>query len=289
MKTAVMTDSNSGISQQEADALGLFMMPMPVIIDGETHYEGIDLTHDSFFSALTGGRDVTTSQPSPGDLLDRWDKILSSGYDELIYIPMSSGLSNSCSTAISLSAEYNGKVQVADNHRISVTMRASIEEAIAYASNGISAAEIKRSLEENAYNSSIYIAVDTLEFLKKGGRVTPAGAALGAVLNIKPILTIQGERLDAFAKVRGMKKAKQKIVEALQNDFDTRFKDIPTERLRLGAAGSGLTPAEREDWRATLANAFPQFDIYYDPLSFSICCHVGPQSYGVGISVIAEK
>ena len=289
MKTAVMTDSNSGISQQEADALGLFMMPMPVIIDGETHYEGIDLTHDSFFSALTGGRDVTTSQPSPGDLIDRWDKILSSGYDELIYIPMSSGLSNSCSTAISLSAEYNGKVQVADNHRISVTMRASIEEAIAYASNGISAAEIKRSLEENAYNSSIYIAVDTLEFLKKGGRVTPAGAALGAVLNIKPILTIQGERLDAFAKVRGMKKAKQKIVEALQNDFDTRFKDIPTERLRLGAAGSGLTPAEREDWRATLANAFPQFDIYYDPLSFSICCHVGPQSYGVGISVIAEK
>ena len=289
MKTAVMTDSNSGISQQEADALGLFMMPMPVIIDGETHYEGIDLTHDSFFSALTGGRDVTTSQPSPGDLMDRWDKILSSGYDELIYIPMSSGLSNSCSTAISLSAEYNGKVQVADNHRISVTMRASIEEAIAYASNGISAAEIKRSLEENAYNSSIYIAVDTLEFLKKGGRVTPAGAALGAVLNIKPILTIQGERLDAFAKVRGMKKAKQKIVEALQNDFDTRFKDIPTERLRLGAAGSGLTPAEREDWRATLANAFPQLDIYYDPLSFSICCHVGPQSYGVGISVIAEK
>ena len=289
MKTAVMTDSNSGISQQEADALGLFMMPMPVIIDGETHYEGIDLTHDSFFSALTGGRDVTTSQPSPGDLMDRWDKILSSGYDELIYIPMSSGLSNSCSTAISLSAEYNGKVQVADNHRISVTMRASIEEAIAYASNGISAAEIKRSLEENAYNSSIYIAVDTLEFLKKGGRVTPAGAALGAVLNIKPILTIQGERLDAFAKVRGMKKAKQKIVEALQNDFDTRFKDSPTERLRLGAAGSGLTPAEREDWRATLANAFPQFDIYYDPLSFSICCHVGPQSYGVGISVIAEK
>ena len=128
-----------------------------------------------------------------------------------------------------------------------------------------------------------------MEFLKKGGRVTPAGAALGAVLNIKPILTIQGERLDAFAKVRGMKKAKQKIVEALQNDFDTRFKDIPTERLRLGAAGSGLTPAEREDWRATLANAFPQFDIYYDPLSFSICCHVGPQSYGVGISVIAEK
>lgn len=289
MKTAVMTDSNSGISQQEADALGLFMMPMPVIIDGKTHYEGIDLTHDSFFSALTGGRDVTTSQPSPGDLMDRWDKILSSGYDELIYIPMSSGLSNSCSTAISLSAEYNGKVQVADNHRISVTMRASIEEAISYASNGISAAEIKRSLEENAYNSSIYIAVDTLEFLKKGGRVTPAGAALGAVLNIKPILTIQGERLDAFAKVRGMKKAKQKIVEALQNDFNTRFKDIPTERLRLGAAGSGLTPAEREDWRATLANAFPQFDVYYDPLSFSICCHVGPQSYGVGISVIAEK
>lgn len=289
MKTAVMTDSNSGISMQEAGSLGIFMMPMPVIIDGETRYEGADLTHDSFFGALTGGRDVSTSQPSPGDLMDHWDKILASGYDELIYIPMSSGLSNSCATAISLSAEYDGKVQVADNHRISVTMRISIQEAKRYADNGISAAEIKKRLEENAYNASIYIAVDTLEYLKKGGRVTPAGAALGAVLNIKPILTIQGERLDAFAKVRGMKKAKLKIVEALQKDFDTRFKNIPAERLRLGAAGAGLSPEEIQDWRSTLSNAFPQFDVYYDPLSFSICCHVGPQSYGVGISVLAEE
>ena len=172
MKTAVMTDTNSGITKQEADALGIFLMQMPVIIDGETHYEGLDLTHDSFFAALTGNQNVSTSQPSPGDVMDMWDEILNSGYDEIIYIPMSSGLSASCEAAMGLALDYDGKVQVANNHRISVTMRISVMEAKHYADLGASAAKIKELLETNAFNSSIYIAVDTLEFLKRGGRVT---------------------------------------------------------------------------------------------------------------------
>ena len=217
MKTAVMTDTNSGIMKAEADSMGIFLIPMPVIIDDETHYEGIDLTEDSFYGSLTGRQNVSTSQPSPGDLMDLWDDILEQGYDEIIHIPMSSGLSASCSTAISLSDDYDGKVQVADNHRISVTQRESVMHAKKLAEAGKSAKEIKEVLEAEAYNSSIYIAVDTLEFLKKGGRVTAAGAALGSVLNIKPILTIQGGKLDAFAKTRGMKKCKQKMVEALKN------------------------------------------------------------------------
>ena len=195
MKTAVMTDTNSGIMKAEADSMGIFLIPMPVIIDDETHYEGIDLTEDSFYGSLTGGQNVSTSQPSPGDLMDFWDDILEQGYDEIIHIPMSSGLSASCSTAISLSDDYDGKVQVADNHRISVTQRESVMHAKKLAEAGKSAKEIKEVLEAEAYNSSIYIAVDTLEFLKKGGRVTAAGAALGSVLNIKPILTIQGGKL----------------------------------------------------------------------------------------------
>ena len=195
MKTAVMTDTNSGIMKAEADSMGIFLIPMPVIIDDETHYEGIDLTEDSFYGSLTGGQNVSTSQPSPGDLMDLWDDILEQGYDEIIHIPMSSGLSASCSTAISLSDDYDGKVQVADNHRISVTQRESVMHAKKLAEAGKSAKEIKEVLEAEAYNSSIYIAVDTLEFLKKGGRVTAAGAALGSVLNIKPILTIQGGKL----------------------------------------------------------------------------------------------
>ena len=271
MKTAVMTDTNSGITKQEADALGIFLMQMPVIIDGETHYEGLDLTHDSFFAALTGNQNVSTSQPSPGDVIDMWDEILNSGYDEIIYIPMSSGLSASCEAAMGLALDYDGKVQVANNHRISVTMRISVMEAKHYADLGASAAKIKELLETNAFNSSIYIAVDTLEFLKRGGRVTAAGAALGA-----------------FAKVRGMKKAKLRMIEALKNDFETRFQGIPKERLRLGAAGAGLSADQEKEWTDMLSASFPEMDVYYDPLSFSISCHIGPGGYGVGISVIGE-
>ena len=205
MKTAVITDSNSGITKEEARKLGLFLMPMPVIIDGEVYYEGENLTEAEFFEALKDGRDVTTSQPSPGEVLDLWDRVLAQGYDEIVYIPMSSGLSESCSTAKNLAEDYEGKVYVVDNHRVSVTQKSSAMDALAMVEKGIPAAEIQKKLNDSAYESSIYVAVDTLEFLKKGGRVTAAGAALGSMFNIKPILSIQGDKLDAFAKVRGMK------------------------------------------------------------------------------------
>ena len=248
MKTAVVTDSNSGITQEEAKKEGIFILPMPVIVDGVTRYEGQDLTQEMFYGSLTSGIDVTTSQPSPGDVMDLWDKVLAGGYEELVYIPMSSGLSNSCETAILLSDDYDGKVQVVDNHRISVTQREAVMEAVRLVAAGTSAKAVKEDLEARAYDSSIYITVDTLEYLKKGGRVTPAGAAIGAVLNIKPVLTIQGERLDAFAKVRGMRKGKDKMIEALKKDIEERFSEMDRSRIRIGTAGAGLTAAEAEEW-----------------------------------------
>ncbi len=285
MKTAVMTDSNSGITQNEARELGIFSLPMPVIIDGETCYEGIDLTQEMFYASLTGGKEVTTSQPSPGEVIGMWDKILKEGYDEIVHIPMSSGLSNSYESAAGLAADYNGRIQVADNHRISVTLRESVLEAKKLADRGLSAGEIKEELERRAYESSIYITVDTLEFLKKGGRITPTAAALGAVLNIKPVLTIQGERLDAFAKVRGMKKGKHKMLEAVRHDLDTRFQDIEMSRIVIGAAGSGLDENEEREWTDMLKEAFPEATVYYNPLSFSIGSHTGPGALGTAISI----
>ncbi len=285
MKTAVMTDSNSGISRREAEKLGIFSLPMPVIINGETCYEGVDLTQEMFYESLKGGKDVSTSQPSPGEVMGMWDEILAGGYDEIVHIPMSSGLSNSCEAAISLAAEYDGKVQVVDNHRISVTLRESVLEARELAESGLSAREIKKELEERAYDSVIYIAVDTLEFLKKGGRVTPAAAALGAVLNIKPVLTIQGERLDAFAKVRGMKKGKHRMLEALKNDLATRFQGVDMSRVVIGGAGAGLSAEEEKEWTDTLKETFPQAMVYYNPLSFSIGSHTGPGAVGTAISI----
>ena len=191
MKTAVMTDSNSGITKEEADRLGIFLLPMPVIIDEQTYYEGINLEQRFFYESLIEGHDVSTSQPSPGDVMDMWKQILSKGYDEIIHIPMSSGLSSSCATAIGLAEDFQGKVQVADNHRISVTMRIAVMEALHMANEGRSAREIREDLEKRAYDSSIFLAVDDLKYLKKGGRITPAAAALGTVFHIKPVLTIQ--------------------------------------------------------------------------------------------------
>ncbi|EOS81287.1 DegV family EDD domain-containing protein [Dorea sp. 5-2] len=285
MKTAVMTDSNSGITQNEARELGIFSLPIPVIIDGETCYEGIDLTQEMFYASLTGGKEVTTSQPSPGEVIGMWDKILKEGYDEIVHIPMSSGLSNSYESAAGLAADYNGRIQVADNHRISVTLRESVLEAKELADRGLSAGEIKEELERRAYESSIYITVDTLEFLKKGGRITPTAAALGAVLNIKPVLTIQGERLDAFAKVRGMKKGKHKMLEAVRHDLDTRFQNTEMSRIVIGAAGSGLDENEEREWTDMLKEAFPEATVYYNPLSFSIGSHTGPGALGTAISI----
>ncbi len=284
MRTAVITDTNSGITVKEAEERGIFLLPMPVIIDGEIYFEGQNLTEEQFYEALTGGRKVTTSMPSPGDVLELWEKVLSMGYKELVYIPMSSGLSQSCSAAMGLAGDYEGQVYVVDNHRISVTMRESVFMAADLAEQGASGGEIREVLEKDAYNSSIYISVDTLEYLKKGGRITPAAAMLGSVLSIKPILTIQGERLDSFAKARSMKKCQIKMIEAIGNDIKNRFAAEDKARMRIGAAGAGLTALEAETWRKAVKEAFPYADVFYNPLSASVGCHVGPGSYGIGIS-----
>ena len=231
MKTAIMTDTNSGITKDAAEKLGIYVIHMPVIIDETTFYENDTITEEEFFCALSGDRRISTSQPSPGDVMDLWDQILSEGYDELVYIPMSSGLSNSCAAATGYAQDYDGKVEVIDNHRISVTMYESVLHAREMSLNGASAKEIKTALEADAYNSSIYITVNTLEYLKKGGRITPAAALIGTMLSIKPVLTIQGEKLDSYAKARGsMKKAEEKMILAIQSDLKKRFAYLKLKR-----------------------------------------------------------
>ena len=285
MKTAVMTDTNSGITKDIAKELGIYVIPMPVIIDEETYYENDTITEEEFFRALSGDKHITTSQPSPGDVMDLWDKILTEGYDELVYIPMSSGLSNSCAAALGYSQDYDGKVEVIDNHRISVTMYESVLHARELALQGASAKEIKTALEDDAYNSSIYLAVNTLEYLKKGGRITPAAALIGSVLSIKPILTIQGEKLDSYAKTRGsMKKAEEKMLSAVQSDIEKRFASLDQAKLHIGAAGAGLTIEQQEEWVNLLRSKFPGADIFYSPLSASVSVHTGPGAVGIGIS-----
>ena len=233
MRIGVVTDANSTFTQKTAKEAGVFCTDMPVIIDGENYIQDVNLTTDMFYDALSAGKDVSTSQPSPGYVMDLWENILKSGYDQIVYIPMSSGLSEACNTAKMLAEDYDGKVEVADNHRISGTQTRAVYDAMAMAEAGYDAKKIRERLEETAYDASIYIAVDTLEYLKKGGRVTPAGAALGSVLGIKPVLTIQGGKLDAFAKVRGMHKCEAKIIEAIRNDLNTRFKDMPSDEVHM--------------------------------------------------------
>ena len=285
MKTAIMTDTNSGITKDIAKELGIYVIPMPVIIDEKTYYENDTITEEEFFCALSGDRHITTSQPSPGDVMDLWNQILDEGYDELVYIPMSSGLSNSCAAALGYSQEYDGKVEVIDNHRISVTMYQSVLHARDLALQGASAKEIKTALEDDAYNSSIYLAVNTLEYLKKGGRITPAAALIGSVLSIKPILTIQGEKLDSYAKTRGsMKKAEEKMLSAVQSDIEKRFASLDQAKLHIGAAGAGLAKEQQEEWVNLLRSKFPAADVFYNPLSASISVHTGPGAVGIGIS-----
>lgn len=285
MKIAILTDTNSGISSTEAEELGIFLIPMPVIIDDETFYEGQNITEEAFYQALASDKKVTTSQPSPADVLDYWDSLLQNGFDEVVYIPMSSGLSNSCHAAMGFAEDYDAKVFVVDNHRISVTLKSSVIMAKKLSDIGKSGREIKSILEEDAYHSSIYISVNTLTYLKRGGRITPAAAMIGSVLNIKPILTIQGEKLDSFSKARSMKKCEQRMIEALLNDKEKRFADVPNEQLSIGAAGTCLSEEEQLNWKHALEEAFPGADVFYNPLSASIGCHTGPGAVGVGLSV----
>ena len=285
MKVAVVTDCNSSLTQKTAKEYGVFCTDMPVIIDGKNYIQDVNLTSEMFYDALAQNKDVSTSQPSPGSVMDLWDSILNDGYDQLVYIPMSSGLSEACNTARVLAEDYDGRVEVIDNHRISGTQTQSVFDAMELAKAGADAKTIREVLEKKAYEQSIYIAVDTLEYLKKGGRVTPAGAALGTVLGIKPVLTIQGGKLDAFAKVRGMNKCESKIVEAIRNDLDTRFKDIPRSEIYMFTAGTMQNEADVKRWNDMVQKEFPEFEVNYYPLSLSIGAHIGPGSIAVGIAV----
>lgn len=277
MKVAIMTDDNSGMTREDAKKLGVFMMPMPFFIDGELIYQSETFTRKDFYEKLAIGADVSTSQPSPGDVMDMWNNILGQGYDEIVYIPMSSGLSASCSSAKIFSEEFDGKVHVVDNHRISVTMEQSVMNAVNYASEGMSAEAIKERLEKEAYDATIFITVEDLNYLKKGGRVTAAAAAIGNILNLKPVLTIQGEKLDAFAKERGMKKARRTMVEAMQKEVATRFKDLyDNGKFKLAIAYSDVDEETLQSWIDEVLEAFPSADLLIRPLSLSIGCHIGP-------------
>lgn len=281
MKVAVMTDTNSGISVSEGAALGLYVLPMPVLIDGKTYYEGINLSPEQFYSSLQAGRDVSTSQPSPGDVLAMWDSALET-CDELVYIPMSSGLSASYHTAVMLSQDYEGRVQVADHHSVSVPMRFAVLDALERAQAGWSAIQIKGALEQIAKDTMIYIGVDTLKYLKKGGRITPAAAAMGTLLQIKPLLKIEGEKLDAFAKVRGTLACKQRLIHEMRNYVEAyRQTCYP---FVIGAAGTFENQADSLEWIKMTQEAFPEYEIRYDPLAVSIGAHIGPGAFGMGIS-----
>ena len=282
MNVAIVTDSNSGIFEEEGKILGVHVIPMPVILEGKTYYEGIDSTHEKFYQCLEEKREVFSSQPSPAEVLDMWDKLLLSEYDELVYIPMSSGLSGSCRTAQVLAQDYEEKVQVVDNHRISVTQRQSVLDALMLKEKGYSAKEIKKVLEQTAYESIIYVGVETLEYLKKGGRVTPAGAAMGTLLSIKPLLVISGEYLDAHAKVRGTKSCKKRLLNEMKTIADEFHKN--SDEIYVGVAGSFGKKEEHQEWVEMVNEVFPYEDVKYDPLTFSVSCHVGPGAFGMGIS-----
>lgn len=281
---AIVTDSNSGISQAEGKELGIYVIPMPFLVDGKLYFEDVDMNKEQFYHFLENDADLSTSQPSPGDVMDLWDKLLKE-YDEIVHIPMSSGLSASCSTAMGLARDYDGKVQVVDNQRISVTMQQSVMDAKHLVAAGKSAAQIKEILEKEALESSIYLMVDTLKYLKKGGRITPAAALLGSALNLKPILQIQGDKLDAYKKVRGVKAAKKNMLEAMKKDVEGRFSDYVTkEQLKLHVAYTTDEETARQ-WKEEVQSVFPDIAISrMDPLSFSVTCHTGPGVLAIAAS-----
>ena len=270
-KIAIVTDSNSGITQAQGKELGIYVIPMPFYIDGELFYEDITLSQDEFYQKLAEDKEISTSQPSPGDVIDLWEKLLEE-YDEIIHIPMSSALSSSCETAIMLAQDFDGKVHVIDNQRISITMRQSVLDAIEMAEMGITASEIEEVLMREKLEAAIYITVDTLKYLKKGGRVTPAAAALGTVLNLKPVLQIQGGKLDSYAKVRGMKAAKKTMIEAIKNDLEGRFSG---KQMHMQIAHT-CSDEVAQQWKEDLKEVFPEYDIHVGRLSLSVSCHIGP-------------
>jgi len=272
---AIVTDSNSGITQAQAKELGVFVLPMPFMINEQTYFEDIDLTQEEFYQKLEGGANIGTSQPSPEAVMNLWNELLKD-YDEIVHIPMSSGLSGSCQSAIMLAEDYDGRVQVVNNQRISVTQRQSAMDAKLLAAKGMNAREIKDFLEADKFNSSIYIMLDTLYYLKKGGRITPAAAAIGTMLRLKPVLQIQGEKLDAFAKARTTAQGKSIMINAIKNDIISRFGGLTEEKgIWLQIAHTNNEEAALVYKEEILAQ-FPGYDIHVDPLSLSVACHIGP-------------
>lgn len=281
-RIAVVTDSNSGITQKEANQLGITVIAMPFYIQGNTFYEDVNLTQEQFYEKLAEGGEISTSMPAVGDVTDLWDKLLQD-YEEIVHIPMSSGLSSSCETAYMLSQSYEGRVQVVNNQRISVTQRRSVMDALALVKKGKSALEVKELLEREKFESSIYIMVDTLKYLKKGGRITPTAAALGTLLRIKPVLQIQGEKLDAFAKARTVKQAKSIMIEAMRNDCKNRFGDESGSNLFIDIAYTYDKEAALQ-FEKEVKEVFPDQQCTIDPLSLSVSCHIGPGALAVACS-----
>ena len=281
-KVGIITDSNSGIKPDQAKDMGISVVPMPFIIGEETYYEEISLSRKEFFQRMEEGQKIVTSQPAPGEVMKIWDKALEK-YDQVVYIPMSSGLSGSCQTAIMLADDYDGKVEVVNNQRISVTMKASVEDAIAMAEKGMDAAAIRERLEAVRFDSSIYIMLDTLEYLKRGGRITPAAAAIGTLLRLKPVLQIKGERLDAFSKARALNQGKMTMINAMKKDISELYGGIETETCKLYAVHASC-PEPFRVWADEVAKAVPAFHVQEDELSLSVCTHIGPGALAIACS-----
>lgn len=283
-KIAIVTDSNSGITQAQAEELGIYVLPMPFMIGGETFFEGINLTQEEFYEKLRTGIPVSTSQPTPDSVLRLWRRLLLD-YDQIVHIPMSSGLSGSCQTAMMLADDFDGRVQVVNNQRISVTQRRSVVDAIHLAEKGMDAVQIREFLEKDKFNSSIYIMVDTLYYLKKGGRITPAVAALGTLLRLKPVLQIQGEKLDAFAKARTTASARQIMLNAVINDVTERFgRPLENCGMWIDFAHTQNEEAAKDFQKEVLAH-FPGAESHIDPLSLSVSCHIGPGALAVAVTM----
>lgn len=281
-KIAVITDSNAHITPQEAEKLGISVVPMPFTIGDETFYEGINLSREEFYEKMESGAVIVTSQPSPSDVMKIWDEALKT-HDEVVYIPMSSGLSGSCQSARMLADDYDGKVQVVNNQRISVTQKRSVLDALEMAEMGMNAAQIREELEHVKYESSIYIMLDTLHYLKKGGRITPAAAAVGTLLRIKPVLQIKGERLDAFSKARTMNQGKNIMINAMKHDIETLYGGTDKENVWLYAV-HGNVPDQFAEFSREVRAAFPAFRVQDDVLSLSIACHIGPGALAIACS-----
>ena len=285
----IITDSHSGITQEEAKQLGIWVLPMPFYIDGECYLEGINLTREEFFEKLEGGSAIATSQPSPADVCDVWDWALKE-FEKVLYLPLSSGLSGSCETAMALARDeqYEGKILVVDHGQISTPLHQMVFDTLELIEKGFSAEQIKEILESGKDRMMIYIGVETLEYLKRGGRVTPAAAAIGSVLNIKPVLKLETGKLDSFKKCRGFSKVKKTMIEAMKQEMDTRFADALADgQLRLLAASSA-DKEETENWVKEIEDAFPGMKVFCDPLSLGVSCHTGAGALGIGCSVAPE-